>query len=77
MVIGPRRTDIPPNRCLVPNARAVGSWVARQIICFAEWHTGLDGWVVYGEDIPIEWSKQNRVVEALKPKTKERKQKSS
>ena len=54
VVIGPLMTDIPPNRCLVPNTLAVCSWAARQRISFAEWHADLDGWVVYGEDVPIE-----------------------
>ena len=55
--IGPPRNDIPPNRCLVLNTQAVCSWAARKKISFAEWHSDLDGWVVYGEDVPEEWSK--------------------
>ena len=55
--IGPPRNDIPLNRCLVLNTQAVCSWAARQKISFAEWHSDLDGWVVYGEDVPEEWSK--------------------
>ena len=35
-VIGPPKTDIPHNRCLVPNTRAVCSWASRQRISFAE-----------------------------------------
>ena len=54
MVIGPPRIDIPPNQCLVPNTQAICSWAARQRISFVEWHADLNGWVVYGEDIPIE-----------------------
>ena len=54
VVIGPPRIDIPPNQCLVPNTQAICSWAARQRISFAEWHADLNGWVVYGEDIPIE-----------------------
>ena len=65
VTIGPPRNDIPPNRCLASNTRAVCSWAARQKISFAEWHADLDGWVVYGEDVPEEWSKQNKIVEAL------------
>ena len=45
------------NQCLVLNTQAVCSWAARQKISFAEWHSDLDGWVVYGEDVPEEWSK--------------------
>ena len=73
VVIGPPKTDIPPNRCLVPNTRAICSWASRQRISFAEWHANLDSWVIYGEDVPIEWRKQNRVVEAPEPKIEERK----
>ena len=43
VVIGPSRTDITPNRCLVPNTQAVCSWAARQKKGFAEWHADLDG----------------------------------
>ena len=57
VVIGPPKTDIPPNRCLVPNTRAVCSWASRQRISFVKWHADLDGWVVYSEDVPIEWRK--------------------
>ena len=72
VVIGHPKTEIPPNRCLDVNTWAVCSWVARQRISFVEWHADLNGWVVYGEDVPIEWSKQNRAVEAPEPKTKDR-----
>nr|POE99800.1 hypothetical protein CFP56_18267 [Quercus suber] len=54
VAIGPLRTDIPYNRCLVPNTRAV------------------DGWVIYGENVPVEWSRQNRIVEAPEPEIEER-----
>ena len=64
MVIGPPRIDIPPNRCLVPNTRAICSWATREKISFTKWHADLDSWVVYSKDVPVEWSKQNRVVEA-------------
>ena len=73
MVIGPSRIDIPPNRCLVPNTRAICSWATRQKISFTKWHADLDSWVVYGEDVPVEWSKQNRVVGAPEPETEEHK----
>ena len=73
MVIGTLRTDIPPNRCLVPNTRAICSWAARQKISFVKWHANLDGWVVYGEDVLLEWSRQDRIVEAPKPEIEERK----
>ena len=72
MVIGPPRTDIPPNRCLVPNTWAICSWAARQKISFAEWHADLDGWVTYGEDVLVEWGEQNRIVEAPEPETEKR-----
>ena len=71
MVIGPPRIDIPPNRCLVPNTRAICSWATRQKISFTKWQADLDSWVVYGEDVPVEWSKQNRVVEAPELETEE------
>ena len=71
VVIGPPRTDIPPNRFLVPNTWAICSWAARQKISFVEWHANLDGWVIYGEDVLVEWSVQNRIVEALEPETEE------
>ena len=73
VTIGPPRNDIPPTRCLVLNTWAVYSWAARQKISFAEWHANLDGWVVYGKDIPEEWSKQNRTVEAPELEIEERK----
>ena len=57
VVIGPSRTDIPSNRCLFSNTRAVCSWAARQKMSFTEWHANLDGWVVNGEDVLVEWSK--------------------
>ena len=57
VAIGPPRTDIPPNRCLVLNTQAVCSWAARQKISFTEWHANLDGWVFYGENVPEEWSR--------------------
>ena len=71
VAIGPLRTDIPPNQCLVPNTRAICSWAARSKISFAEWHAYLDGWVIYGENILVEWSRQNRIVEAPKPEIEE------
>ena len=71
MVIGPQRIDIPPNQCLVPNTRAICSWAIRQKISFTKWHADLDSWVIYGEDVPVEWSKQNRVVGAPEPETEE------
>ena len=73
MAIGPPRNDISPNRRLVPNIQAVCSWAAKQKISFAKWHANLDGWVVYGEDVPEEWSKQNKIVEALEPEIEEHK----
>ena len=73
MTIGPPRNDISLNQCLVPNTQAVCSWIAKQKISFAEWHFDLDGWVVYGEDVPEEWSKQNKIVEAPKPEIEEHK----
>ena len=57
VVISPPRTDIPSNRCLVPNTRAVCSWAARQKISFSEWHADLDGWVVYDKNFLVEWSR--------------------
>ena len=72
MAIGPSRIDIPPNRCLVLNTQAVCSWAARQKISFSKWHADLDGWFVYGDNVPVEWSRQNRIVEAPEPEIKER-----
>ena len=54
VAIGPPRVDMPPNRCLISNTRAVCSWAARQKISFIEWHADLDGWVVYGDNVPEE-----------------------
>jgi len=62
VVIGPPRANMPPNWCLVPNTWAVCSWAARQKISFAKWHADLDGWVVYGDNVPEEWRSQNKIV---------------
>lgn len=45
----------------------VSAWAARQKISFAEWLADLDGWVIHGEEVPEEWSKKNKIVEALEP----------
>ena len=72
VLIDPSRTNIPFNRCLVLNTRAVCSWATRQKISFVEWHASLDGWVVYGNNVPVEWSRQNRIATAPEPEIEKR-----
>ena len=72
VAIGPLRVDMPHNRCLVLNTCAVYSWATKQKISFAEWHVDLDGWVVYGDNVPEEWRSQNKIVATLELETKER-----
>ena len=32
---------------------------------FAEWRGDLNGWVVHGGDVPVEWSEKNIIAKAL------------
>ena len=57
VLIDPSQANIPLNWCLVLNTRAVCSWGTRQKISFVEWHASLDGWVVYGNNVLVEWSR--------------------
>lgn len=73
VVIGPPRSDVPPNRRLIPNTPAISAWAARLKISFVGWHANLDGWVIHGENVPEEWRKRNKIVEVPKPETDENK----
>nr|POF22431.1 hypothetical protein CFP56_74740 [Quercus suber] len=39
-------------------------WMGLKNLGFAKWHTDLNGWVVYGGNVPIEWSEKNTIVRA-------------
>ena len=64
MVIGPPLSDPSTNAQLIPNTWAVSAWAIRQNLGYAEWRANLNGWVVHGGNVPIEWPEKNTIVEA-------------
>ena len=64
MVISPFLSEPSTNARLISNTRAASVWATRQKLGFAEWRVDLNGWVVHGGDVPIEWSEKNTIVRA-------------
>ena len=64
MVISPPLSEPSTNAQLISNTRAASIWATRQKLGFAEWRADLNGWVVHGGDVPIEWSEKNTIVRA-------------
>nr|POF07896.1 hypothetical protein CFP56_27476 [Quercus suber] len=52
---------------------STNAWATRQYLGFSEWRADLNGWVVHGGDVPIEWNKPKKVrrkrASVEKPKT--------
>ena len=65
VVIGPPLRELSSNTRLIPNTRAASAWATRQNLGFAEWRADLNGWVVHGGDVPMEWSEKNIIAKAL------------
>ena len=65
VVIGPPLRELSSNAQVIPNTKAASTWAARQNLGFAEWKADLNGWVVHGGDIPMEWSEKNIIAKAL------------
>ena len=65
VVIGPPLKELSSNAQLIPNTRTISAWAARQNLGFAEWRADLNGWVVHGGDVPMEWSEKNIIAKAL------------
>jgi len=66
VVIGPPLNEPSTNARLIPNTKAASTWATRQSLGFAEWRVDLNGWVVDGGNVPIEWSEKNIIVGAPK-----------
>ena len=64
VVIGPPLRGLSSNAQLIPNTKAASAWAVRQNLGFAEWKADLNGWVVNGGDVPVEWSEKNVIVKA-------------
>ena len=63
-MISPPLSELSSNTRLIPNTRAASTWATRQNLGFAEWWADLNGWVVHGGDVPIEWSEKNVIAKA-------------
>ena len=50
------------NAWLIPNTRATPAGASRQSLRFVEWRVNLNGWVVLGGDVPIEWCEKNAIM---------------
>nr|POE96574.1 hypothetical protein CFP56_44576 [Quercus suber] len=66
VVISPPLREISLNAQLIPNTKAASAWAARQNLGFVEWRADLNGWVVHGGDVPVEWSEKNIIAKAPK-----------
>nr|POE96571.1 hypothetical protein CFP56_44573 [Quercus suber] len=66
VVISPPLRELSLNAQLIPNTKAASAWAARQNLSFAEWRADLNGWVVHGGDILVEWSEKNIITKAPK-----------
>ena len=66
VVISPFSRELSANAQLIPNTRSTSAWATRQNLGFAEWRADLNGWVVHGGDVPMEWSEKNTIVRAPK-----------
>ena len=64
VVIGPPLRELSSNTRLILNTRTASAWATRQNLGFAKWWADLNGWVVHGGDIPIEWSEKNVIAKA-------------
>nr|POF23166.1 hypothetical protein CFP56_70946 [Quercus suber] len=65
VVIGPLLRELSSNAQLIPSTKAALAWAARQNLGFAEWRADLNGWVVHGGDVPMEWSEKSIIAKAL------------
>ena len=61
-MIGPPLNEPSTNAWLIPNTRVTSAWATRQSLKFVEWRFDLNGWVVLGGDVPIEWCEKNAIV---------------
>ena len=59
VVISPPLRELSSNTRLITNIKAASAWATRQNLGFSEWWADLNGWVVHGDDVPIEWSEKN------------------
>ena len=50
---------------LIPNTSAPSAGATRQSLRFVEWRVNLNGWVVLGGDVPIEWCEKNAIMGVL------------
>ena len=64
VVISPPLRELYFNTWLIPNTRAASAWATRHNLGFAEWRVDLNGWVVHGGNVPIEWSEKNVIAKA-------------
>ena len=62
VVISPSLRKPSTNARLIPNARPASTWATRQNLRFVEWRADLNGWVVHGGDVPLEWGEKNVIV---------------
>ena len=63
------------NARLIPNTRATSAGATRQSLRFVEWRVNLNGWVVLGGNVPIEWCEKNAimgVLESIQPLVQQR-----
>jgi len=67
VVIGPPLRGLSSNAQLIPNTKATLAWAVRQNLGFTKWRADLNGWVVHGGDVPVEWSEKNIVVKPSSP----------
>ena len=66
VVIGPPLNKPSTNARLIPNTKATSTWATKQSLGFVKWRVDLNGWVVDGGNVPIEWSEKNVIVGAPK-----------
>ena len=64
VVIGPPLRELSSNAQLILNTKAASTWAIRQNLGFVEWRADLNGWVVNGGDVPVEWSEKKVIVKA-------------
>ena len=64
VVIGPPLNKPSTNARLIPNTKATSTWATKQSLGFVKWRVDLNGWVVDGGNVPIEWSEKNVIVRA-------------
>ena len=64
VVVGPPLRELSSNAQLILNTKAASTWAIRQNLGFVEWRADLNGWVVNGGDVPVEWSEKKVIVKA-------------